>query len=65
MKFLMIIFMTVVSICLLVISNNNLNLSEKGSFNIFASDLFEWTEKISSNLVSITGHAVGLDWNPE
>jgi hypothetical protein len=65
MKLLMITFMIVVSICLLVISNNNLNLSEEGSFKIFTSNLFEWTEKISSNLVSITGHAVGLDWNPE
>ena len=65
MKFLMIIFMIVVSICLLVISNNNLNLSEDGSFKIFSANLFEWAGKISSNLVSITGHAVGLDWNPE
>ncbi len=50
---------------LLIISNNNLNLGDHGKFQEFGSLWIKWAEKISSNLISVTGHAVGLDWNPE
>ena len=50
---------------LLIISNNNLNLGEHGKFQEFGGLWIKFVEKISLNIVSITGHAVGMDWNPE
>ncbi len=65
MKFLMLIFMFFVLSALLIVSNNDLNLGEHGKFQEFGNLWIKFAGKISTNLVSITGHAVGLDWNPK
>jgi hypothetical protein len=65
MKFLMIILMVLVLGALLIVSNNNLALSDSKDVKEFSSIWVDWTEKIFSNVGEITGNAVKLDWTPE
>ena len=65
MKFLMLFFMFFILSGLLIISNVNLNLGDSGKLQEFGNLWIKWIGKVSSNFISITGHAVGLDWKPE
>lgn len=64
MRVIIVILMFFVLGCLLIVSNNNLSLSNSESFERFTELGIEWIDKIFSNLKSITGEAVNMDWTP-
>ena len=64
MKLTIVILMLFVLVCLLIISNNNLALSDSKNFEKFSELLVEWLDKLFNNLKSITGEAVNMDWAP-
>ena len=65
MKVLILFFMIFVLSGLLIISNNNLYMSEKENINVFFKLYGEWLGKIYFNSQVLTGNAIGLDWSPE
>ena len=50
---------------LLIISNNNLALIDKGNFNTFSSLYVSWLNGVYSNTYSLTGKIIQLDWLPK
>ena len=50
---------------LLIISNNNLALSEKENLDQFLEFYRGWVNQIYFNSQTITGEAVKLDWAPD
>ena len=61
----MIVLMFFVLGSLLIISNNNLALSNQEDVENFEVLLVDWVSKIFENFKSITGNVVRLDWRPE
>ncbi len=50
---------------LLIISNNNLFMSNSEDVEEFNRLLLEWGSNLIFNIKNITGNAVSLDWTPE
>jgi len=65
MKFLIIIFMFFVLFALLIISNNNLKMSEQKSINSFSKLYSGWINNIYENAQTLTGEIIKLSWAPE
>jgi len=49
---------------LLIISNNGLAMHRSENFSNFSELYGNWMEKIYSNVRTITGNTIGLDWWP-
>jgi hypothetical protein len=60
--FLMFFFLTG---ALFIISNNNLAMYQQENIVSFVDLYLTWLNNLTSNLYSITGNVVGLDWIPE
>ncbi len=65
MKIIMAVLMFFVLGTLLIISNNNLALYNSENSKKFSDLWIDWIDKTFSNLKSVTGYAISLDWEPE
>jgi hypothetical protein len=65
MKILMFVLMFFVVSALLIISNNNLEMYKSENISKFNNLYFKWVDEIYSNIQSITGNVVKLDWLPQ
>jgi len=50
---------------LLIISNNNLKMSEQKSINSFSKLYSGWINNIYENAQTLTGEIIKLSWAPE
>lgn len=50
---------------LIIINNNDLHISDKGGMNNFSELYVGWINQTYSNLFSVTGYFVKLDWIPD
>ena len=65
MKILLFIMLFFVLGALLIISNNNLALIDRGNFNTFSDLYVSWLNGVYSNTYSLTGKIIQLDWLPK
>lgn len=65
MKIVMILIMLFLFSALLIISNNNLALQKQENLEKFSELYLKWLDKIFTNIQSITGNAVKMNWVPE
>ncbi|MBU0959692.1 MAG: hypothetical protein KKB31_07130 [Nanoarchaeota archaeon] len=65
MKVLVVLLMFFVLGSLLIVSNNNLFLSDSEDAKTFGNLWVGWIEKIYENSRSITGNLVKMNWSPE
>ena len=49
---------------LVIVSNNNLHLKDKGQAKQFASLYYSWLLSTGSKMVKTTGYVVGFEWLP-
>ena len=60
---ILILFFLAVS-ALLIISNNDLSLYKQENVEEFSALYVQWLNEIYSNMQTLTGNAVKLDWLP-
>jgi len=65
MRVLAVLLMFFVLSALVIISNHGLAMAEEGNFSKFSGLYLKWLGGIYSNLRSITGYAIRLDWRVE
>jgi len=61
MKLFIVVFMFVILVCLLIISNNNLSFSNSEDVSKFGDLFVEWLGKVFVNFKDITGQTIGMD----
>lgn len=64
MKAITILFMFLILMCLLIISNNNLAFLNSKNISRFWDLFFGWMDNLFLNFKNITGQAIGMDWGP-
>ena len=64
MKVLIFVLMFFILGSLLIISNDNLFLSNSEDAKTFGTIWIDWVEKIYGNSLSITGNLVKMNWVP-
>ncbi len=64
MKILIAFFMFFLLSALLIISNENLDLSHEEDLAIFQGKYTEWLEVVFDNFQSITGDVTRMNWAP-
>jgi hypothetical protein len=62
--FLIIIFILILS-ALIIFESNNFQISESNDVKNFTNEYSSWINNIYTNIQSITGQAVKLNWLPE
>jgi len=65
MKFLILILMIFTLSALLIISNNNLNLSNEDASKSFLNLYLNWLDKTYQNSQTTIGNVITLNWFPE
>ena len=65
MKVLVVILMFFVISALMIISNNDLAMLEKGNIEKFSELYGTWINQIYLNFQTMTGEVVKLDWLPK
>ena len=65
MRILIFLVMFLILGALFIISDNNLAMVKKENSQKFYQIYLGWTNKIYSNLKSMTGNVIRMDWFPE
>lgn len=65
MKILMIVIMFFVIGALFIISENNLYMGKAEDSGKFSKLYSAWLDNIFSNIKSVTGYVINLDWLPK
>ena len=65
MKIIVLILFFLAVSALLIISNNDLALYKQENVEEFSALYVQWLNEIYSNMQTLTGNAVKLDWLPE
>ena len=65
MKTMILILFFLAVIALLIISNNDFSLYKQENVEEFSALYVQWLNEIYSNIQTLTGNAVKLDWLPE
>ena len=65
MKILTIILMILVLCSLIIINNNDLDISNKQDIKKLSESYFKWTNQSTANIKTLTGNIVKLNWFPE
>jgi len=65
MKILLLILLFLAASALLIISNNDLALYKQENLEKFTELYVGWLDNLYSNVQTITGQAVKLEWLPE
>jgi hypothetical protein len=65
MKVIMFVIFFLLIGAFFIISENNLKMSQEGSFVRFVGLYFSWASQIFDNSVSLAGYVVKMSWLPD
>jgi hypothetical protein len=65
MRYIMFIVKFIFLAAFFIISNNNLQMIDAENRQIFIDEYKSWVKEVSTNIGSLTGYVVDVEWLPE